>query len=226
MSSEEKNDNVENQNNEGLQKDNPSVEADYDNYKPDSNKYLKEQEALKTAYENKPIGDQNEYKDLEMFNDTQEPQQKELFSNEEEVQPEVSSEIKQDPEQDNSFKRHIVINEYDDTKLYSALCHFSNVLIFTILWVPALIYYFKNEDEIIKEQAKQAALYGLTFAVIMSVLISISITIPLACCFLLPLTGLLFIALWGYSIYLTYLSYNGNFYDIPIIKDIADKINI
>lgn len=216
--------NIENQNNENLDNDKQTENAYHDIYKPDPDKYTKEQEALKTARENSSIGNQSYYKEPDTVQDAQEPCLEEVFAKDEHVQSEEQNEVKQDPEK--SFTTKVVIDNFDDTRLYSALCHFSNVLIFTILWIPALIYYFKNDDEIIKDQAKQAAIYGLAFAVIISVLISISISIPLACCFLLPITGLLFIVIWGYSIYLTYLSYNGNFFDIPIIKEIADKINI
>jgi len=114
----------------------------------------------------------------------------------------------------------------DDTKLFSGLAHLCNVLGFTIIWAPLIIYFIKQEDDIVKFQALQSIAYGGICAIILGVLSAISLVISMACClavFLFIAIGIIGLAAWGYAIYITVIVFQGQNYRIPYIADMLDQ---
>lgn len=122
-----------------------------------------------------------------------------------------------------------------DTKLFSALCHLSNVvgwfLLITLLWPPILFFFIKSEDEVIKFHAKQATivcLSALALSLVLGVLMTILTFVTAGCatCIIVPVLLVLGLGAWGYLVYVTVKVFQGHNFRIPVISDWADKIDI
>lgn len=111
-----------------------------------------------------------------------------------------------------------------EEKLFGGLSHLSNVMIFSCVWVPLIIYFIKPDNENIQFHAKQAALLGVPIASMFIILIALSVAVgPCVCCVGIPF-GIAGLGFWFYSIYVTSLVFTGTNYRIPYISDWADSI--
>lgn len=121
----------------------------------------------------------------------------------------------------------------DDSKVLAGVCHLGNVLgPFTLItFLVSIILYLVKSKEGNKElnfQAKQAFIFclaevviGIVFGVL-SFIITL-VTMGLGACIVAPIGIILGLAIWGYSIYLTVVTFMGKNVQIPIIAEWADK---
>lgn len=206
---------------------------DFSVYKPDPDKYFSEQEALKEPYKPQdPLF--NEPEEIQLVTDTSDSLSGSVYTND------TAEPLKEEEPLKTTFeetyqqqKEPSIISEVtnDETNLFSGLCYLSNVLIFTMVWLPIIVYFIKPDDNYVKFHAKQSAIYGIT-CVVTSALVSIFsivvgvITAGCGSCLMVPLIFLLMLALWIYAIYITVITFSGTDYRIPYISKWADSINI
>lgn len=198
---------------------------DFQEYKPDQEKFDQEQESLEKSHEPSEV-DLSATESEPPLEEEETATTEDASSEEESVNDDTNSEEPIIEVVSESTHVKVELTEDPDTNLYSALAHGSNILFFTLVWAPVLLFFLKNENQKIKFHAKQSAIYGLIVAVVTILPSLLTAIFPPLCCCLGPVALLLGLGMWGYAIYITYIVYNGEDYRIPVIADFADKIDI